>query len=653
MRHHATQALPSIRFIGQSVTFSVIAAGTDLTYQWYAGSNILDSAVNPSAITPNLTLPHVTNLDGLVFKCIVSNGISSVSSSAALVVVDPASYGQDVVAGKDAVMTPRAYGAITGYQWRRKSIDITGPLTKYTGFGTKMLTIKTAINPTDEDSYTCFISSAAGSLTTGPINLRVLIAPVVDPLILPEAMMVSQLVSIPVSAANDPAGFNISGLPKGLAYSAVTGLITGRSLVAGTFTLKVTAFNAAGTSVLVQQGNLSILPLPLDVSASYDCSLSRHAIINSDLGGRIKITIASTGALTGLLNLGTSSYPLNGFLNTDAFGAIESMIFIDRALPESDLCINFTIDTINGFLTGEIEDGTLTGSGFIPDYDYLPFSGEQPNKAPMHYAGYYTLAASPIDNVSSGPEGYSYASFKVTDVTASGAFKLADNTSVTFSGTIGSGGGIPIFSLLYGNTGSLQGTLRIDAANSNRLDSSTLAWKKNPQAESSKSRSFKQGFATLEHRVIGRKYISPASGDYVLGLAAGSGNARLTFMDGLAPTGRLDINALAIRPAPESAVVLPIYASTAATSGSHAFEQLMITSGTGLVKGTFILVDTSPIGPFQVTTRKSFFESLVVDDGSVQKAYGFFILEELPSASFPTATSTPYHSGKILLEATP
>ena len=114
MRHHATQALPSIRFIGQSVTFSVIAAGTDLTYQWYAGSNILDSAVNPSAITPNLTLPHVTNLDGLVFKCIVSNGISSVSSSAALVVVDPASYGQDVVAGKDAVMTPRAYGAITG-----------------------------------------------------------------------------------------------------------------------------------------------------------------------------------------------------------------------------------------------------------------------------------------------------------------------------------------------------------------------------------------------------------------------------------------------------------------------------------------------------------------------------------------------------------
>ena len=44
--------------------------------------------------------------------------------------------------------------------------------------------------------------------------------------------------------------------------------------------------------------------------------------------------------------------------------------------------------------------------------------------------------------------------------------------------------------------------------------------------------------------------------------------------------------------------------------------------------------------------------STIVDDGTDQRAYGFFLLQELPSIGFTTAT-TPYRSGKVVLSAFP
>ena len=49
-------------------------------------------------------------------------------------------------------------------------------------------------------------------------------------------------------------------------------------------------------------------------------------------------------------------------------------------------------------------------------------------------------------------------------------------------------------------------------------------------------------------------------------------------------------------------------------------------------------------------TRSNYFYGMIVDDGSgpPHKAYGFVLIQELPSASF-TALTSPYHSAKVVL----
>jgi hypothetical protein len=94
------------------------------------------------------------------------------------------------------------------------------------------LSVLNTVDPTDDGAYTCDITSAGGMLTSGPVNLNVLVPPVVDPLVWPSSIMVSEGVTqgnpLHVSALNDPATFIITGLPSGLTYNASTGEISGR-----------------------------------------------------------------------------------------------------------------------------------------------------------------------------------------------------------------------------------------------------------------------------------------------------------------------------------------------------------------------------------------------------------------------------------------
>ncbi|MCL4785706.1 MAG: immunoglobulin domain-containing protein [Verrucomicrobia bacterium] len=90
------------RTVGQSATFSLVAAGTaPLTYQWQ--KNGLNLA---GAVAASFTIASVQTNDAGSFRCLVSNALGSATSSVATLTVNPAAAGNvryvDFVSGNDS-----------------------------------------------------------------------------------------------------------------------------------------------------------------------------------------------------------------------------------------------------------------------------------------------------------------------------------------------------------------------------------------------------------------------------------------------------------------------------------------------------------------------------------------------------------------------
>ena len=71
-----------------SATFTVVASGSDITYQWQrAGVNLTDSARYSGTTTASLTVFNVMETDEAVFRCTVTSAVDSVPSTGAQLTV--------------------------------------------------------------------------------------------------------------------------------------------------------------------------------------------------------------------------------------------------------------------------------------------------------------------------------------------------------------------------------------------------------------------------------------------------------------------------------------------------------------------------------------------------------------------------------------
>ncbi len=114
---------------GQTATFSVVATGTSLTYQWKEGTTSIAGASAASYTTPATSATD----DGSQFEVTVSNPGGSATSMAAtltvnskpLITMQPAN--QSVTVGATATFIVTAAGtAPLSYQWQKGSSNISG-----------------------------------------------------------------------------------------------------------------------------------------------------------------------------------------------------------------------------------------------------------------------------------------------------------------------------------------------------------------------------------------------------------------------------------------------------------------------------------------------------------------------------------------------
>lgn len=126
-----TQPANANALVGQAATFSVVATGTALGYQWQRNGVPIAGATGASYTTP----PTVTADNGALFAVVVTSGSGAVTSVAATLAVRsgsaPVITGQPVAfmslnVGGTGEFGVTATGVAPTYQWRKNGVDIAG-----------------------------------------------------------------------------------------------------------------------------------------------------------------------------------------------------------------------------------------------------------------------------------------------------------------------------------------------------------------------------------------------------------------------------------------------------------------------------------------------------------------------------------------------
>lgn len=166
-QHPSDQAVTQ----GQPATFSVVATGTDLQYQWQKGTTNIAGATLSSYTTPATTLAD----NNATYRCVVSNSAGSKSSNAATLtvnqnVVAPAitqhPSNQSVTEGQTATFSVVATGSNLEFQWAKGTSSILG--------ATSSTYTTPEVSFSDNNStYWCLVTNTAGNVSSSPATLTV------------------------------------------------------------------------------------------------------------------------------------------------------------------------------------------------------------------------------------------------------------------------------------------------------------------------------------------------------------------------------------------------------------------------------------------------------------------------------------------------
>lgn len=672
--------------LGQTASFNISASGgSPLEYQWARnGRNI------PGATSSLFEIPGTKLTDAASYRVTVKNQVGALGSTGIrLSVVDRS--GGEVIVNEAATtsLTIKAAGDRLSYEWLKDGIPLP-PASHITGITTSKLAIRKA-TIADAGFYVCSVRLGDQRIETSGFTLRVRVKPVVAAFV-PDSWTVSGTVTdaitvVDTSVLNAATTYSVAGLPKGMTFNTRTGQLGGKPDKAGTYTLTITATNAAGrgTARIVV---ITVSPIPANAlgvaSGLVDRSTTLSAPLPSQtllgLGGSFNINVTSTGRFTGSLKLENKPYPLSARLDTHGpAGNPTASLQIKRGTGIPELTLSFTINASTGELTGTLTDGITTPAVALHGW-HNPWNATQ-NPA-TSLAGIYTAALSIANPALHGsptvPQGSGHGTLTLSTAgLASWSGVLADGTVTTLSTTLGPNGEVPLHWTLYNGTGAACGWVKASTGASaaafgdNLLDTlldeaqplpenqPMFDWNKRPPPPGTSTLSYASGFALHKLAITGGAYLPPAAGQIVLGLPNSPGNARLTFSDGGIESALTYLNASGGGPAFSlSNKAFQITAQHKALfSPNPAAITLTIKPATGALFGSFTLSGdpdpTDHTGPVSPLSRKVDFSGVLVP--RIGAGVGQFQLPELPSDGPPKTTlkTSPRWSGKVLLQPAP
>ncbi|NLX23269.1 MAG: hypothetical protein GXY55_16580 [Phycisphaerae bacterium] len=166
-----------------AASFSVSAAGGDLSYRWQKGeSDLSDGGRITGANSHTLEIAEVVSGDAGAYRCVVSNLGGEMASDAGVLNVKPATQvieqpqSQAVGLHGTAVLTATGTGAGTlSYHWQRDGIDLDNGA-GVTGVATPTLQIAD-FGPWGAGDYRCVVTAECGSVFSETARLDVFSPP--------------------------------------------------------------------------------------------------------------------------------------------------------------------------------------------------------------------------------------------------------------------------------------------------------------------------------------------------------------------------------------------------------------------------------------------------------------------------------------------
>jgi hypothetical protein len=158
---------------GQPATFTVVATGVGLHYQWLCDNQPVPDAPDAAAYTIDALDPN----DAGDYSVVVENACGSVTSDDAPLTVDEAisievhPQDSEVCSGAECVLAVIASGTDLAYEWRRDG----GVIADATG---ATYTISDA-DPNDAGSYDVVVSNGCGAVVSDPAQVAVFSEPVI------------------------------------------------------------------------------------------------------------------------------------------------------------------------------------------------------------------------------------------------------------------------------------------------------------------------------------------------------------------------------------------------------------------------------------------------------------------------------------------
>lgn len=509
-----------------STTFALT---TPTKYQWqFNGKNI------PGATTTIYQIDQTSfaNAGGYRVQMGTLSGTST-SDEASVAMVETGARTVVAAAGKPVTLTVKTAGSGLTYAWHHS--DGT-PLAAsgYAGANTASLTIAKASAAVHSGHYACDVSRSSAIGGAGRTVTGVDLALVVEnakPVVKNTAFAVGAVgknYSHTVEASHTPAKFVITGLPSGLVYNAVTGIISGVPKAFGAFAVKVSAVNPVGTSAVVSF-SLTITPLEDGAVGVFNGPLM-PAAGGAEPFGTFSLTIAATGSYTGKVFYTGNS----GHLHTVSFtgqwqddpnllavhSSTSSALFVYYsgivfANSQGSAHVNLTWNADTGILGTLQFDDDAGGQAYRMDmYQNAWTSRGTPATA---FAGYYTAElAQPTYDAPSDARGSGYATFTASlGGTLTFAGRLPDGSAFTCPAFLNSSGGAWVFSWLYNYKGMLHGEIYLTAGSAPKfLDTGVggdMYWRRPPStvvAQDYVPNSYFNGIST-GFQLIGARYLRP------------------------------------------------------------------------------------------------------------------------------------------------
>lgn len=489
-------------------------------------------------------------------------------------------------------------------------------------------------------SFTIKVTDSTGPVATKAFTqtvLATLIKPVMDVPAFPTTIVSQGTFSYTLTAANYPKTFSATGLPAGLKLNTTTGVISGRPTASGIFNVQVKATNKAGTGPIVI-AKLTVKALPNGAIGTFVGHITRQAVVNSNLGGRVDLTTTAVGGYTLKVTQGSKL--------TSSTGVI-------AATPNGDPQINVTVGTIQIALTlnhaANALGGTVTVSGNSAVVTGWRKTWNTLSNPAYALAGYYTMGIDLTTHIGTAtvPQGTSYASFTVGldgGLTLSG--KTADGNPLATPGFVGPNGEVLVHQALYvvkgTANGSMVGQLALAKDSDDTFEDNTITGNVSWFKAGTVTLTYPDTFGPLTLAAYGKYMAWSSKGSVVLGLPDTSLPASLGFAEGGVE--------LSNAPSPDVAefyytgvTAVPMPATAQANPGKAT---LTINAATGAIAGTFTLVEPSPS---TLTRSKVPFQGLIVryPTGGI-KAAGYYLLSQIP-VSPQTIKTSPVKSGQVVI----